>query len=423
MAYLRNVLAGWRTTWLFATSSPEAGISDDLSETSLRLPDLRERRQSFHRFYSRHHLLIRAVIITLVWEVVAELIGILAFIIFPPVADKAAFLPGQHSPLEAIWARWDGNWYLMIAQQGYGPPAGILPAFFPAFPGLIHVLGGVLGGHYLLAAILLNRVLLLPTVVIFTQLVREEAGERAAASAPLFFLLVPAAVFFLAVYTETLFLLACLGCFLAMRHERWLLAGVCCALATATRLPGVVLLGAVLVEGLTRRKYWQSLGAAALGTLGLGAYALYLGVVYHDPLAFQHAYNHGWGQQHFTLAIWTGPQTYIGWLAQTWPWTDRAFIITWISVFALFVDVALLLLMWRSLRWSYRLFVLGNMLLPLFSGTLFAYNRYSLVLFPFLLVACLWTAKRPNLREGVLLTMACFSVLHMVMFTAGYWVG
>jgi Gpi18-like mannosyltransferase len=423
MAYLRNVLAGWKATWLFATSSPEADISDDLAGASLRFPDLGEQRRSFHKFYHSHRLLIRAVMITLVWEVVAELIGMLAFIIFPPTADKAAFLPGQHSPLGAIWARWDGIWYLMIARQGYGPQVGILQAFFPAFPGLIHVLGGLLGGHYLLAGILLNRLLLLPTVVIFTQLVREEAGERAAASAPLFFLLVPAAVFFLAVYTETLFLLACLGCFLALRHERWLLAGLCCAVATTTRLPGVVLLGAVLVEGLAHRKYWQSLGAAALGTLGVGAYALYLGVVYHDPLAFQHAYNYGWGQQHFTLAIWSGPQLYIGWLARSSPWTDRAFITTWTCVVALLVDVTLLLLMWRALRWSYRLFVLGNLLLPLFSGTLFAYNRYSLVLFPFLLVACLWTAKRPNLREGVLLTMACFSVLNIVMFTASYWVG
>ena len=398
-------------------------ISDELSEASLRVFDLEKQKRSLRRFYYRHQLLIRAMGITLVWEMVAELIGLLAYSIFPATADAAAFLPGQHSPLTAIWARWDGIWYLMIARQGYGSQVGNLQVFFPAFPGLIHVLGTLLGGNYLLAGVLLNRLLLLPTVVIFTQLVREEAGTRAAASAPLFLLLAPAAVFFLAVYTETLFVLACLGCFLAIRHERWLLAGLCCAVATATRLPGVVLVGAVLVEGIAQRKYWQSLGAAGLGMIGLGAYALYLHTVYGDPLAFQHAYNYGWGNRHFTLAIWSVPQHYIGWVMTSWPWTDRGSITTWSYIAALVLDVLLLLVMWRALRWSYRVFVLGNLLLPLLSGTLFAYNRYSLVLFPLLLVACCWTAKRPNLREGVLLTMACFLVLNIVMFTASYWVG
>ncbi len=423
MAQLRQLLTGFGTHWRFATSSPEAGVSDKVTRSSLWLSGLVGWGRPLRDFYDRHTLLFRALVVGLIWEVIAEVIGVLAVIIFPPSGDKAAFLPGAHSLLGAIWARWDGVWYLMIAMQGYGPKVGILQAFFPAFPGLIHVVGNLLGGHYLLAGILINRVLLLAAVVVFTQLVREEVGDRAAESAPLFFLLVPAAVFFLAVYTEALFLLACLACFLAMRHERWLLAGLCCAVATATRLPGIILVGAVLMEALVQRRYWQGLSASVVGVAGLVAYALYLGVVYHDPLAFQHAYDYGWGERQFTLRIWAGPQMYIQWLAAGWPWTDREAITTWSCVVALVVDVALLLLMWRALRWSYRLFVVGNILLPLLSATLFAYNRYSLVLFPFLLIACKWTANRPTLREGVLLTMACFSVLNVVMFTASYWVG
>lgn len=271
---------------------------------------------------------------------------------------------------------------------------------------------------------MINRLLLFPVVAIFTQLVREEWGDQAAESAPLFFLLVPAAVFFLAIYTETLFLLACLACFWALRHRRWLLAGLCCALATATRLPGVVLVGAVFVEGIVARRYWKGLGAAALGCAGLPAYALYLALTTHDPLAFQHAYNLGWGNDHlFTLNIFVGPVRYTSWLIDGWPWDSADDVINLSYVLAVVVDVVLLVAMWRSLRWSYRVFVLGSILLPLMSSTIFAYNRYSLVLFPFLLVACRWTATRPTLRQAALLTMGAFSLLNLVLFTAGYWVG
>jgi hypothetical protein len=366
----------------------------------------------------------------LIWELVAQVIGSLAVITLPPSSDTAAFFQQhpafQHGdyPLSlTIWARWDGIWYVLLAAQGYPPQVNILNAFFPAFPGLIHLVGVLFGGNYLLAGVFINRVLLLLTVALFTQLVREESGDKAAEYAPLFFLLVPAAVFLLAVYTEVLFLLACVACFLAMRHQHWWLAGLCCALATATRLPGIMLAGAVLVEGAQQRQVWRGLGAAALGLVGLAAYTLYLSLVLHDPLAFQHAYNLGWGDRHFTLNLLAALVQDVQWLVAHSLWRDRGALTTFSYVLALLVDVFLLLLMWRSLRWSYRVFVVGNMLLPLLSGTLFAYNRYSLVLFPFLLVACRWTATRPTLRQIVLLTMGCFSLVNIVLFTASYWVG
>ncbi len=404
-------------------------VSAEQAKTTLEPGDLGGQKRPLREYLHRHRLLVRALALTLVWEVVAECVGLLSVLIFPPSTDVSAFLQVNpafhlgHYPLwETIWARWDGIWYLLIAAQGYGPRVGALQAFFPAFPGLIHVVGGMLGGNDLLAGVLINRVLLFPTVALFTQIVREESGEQAGESAPLFLLLAPIAVFFLAVYTETLFVLACLACFLAMRHQRWLLAGLCCAVATATRLPGIVLAGAVLVEGLASRKYWQGLGAAALGMVGLAAYVVYLYVVYHDALAFQHAYQYGWGGRQFTLDIWLGPQNYLQALLGVWPWSRTD--ITYLGcVLALVIDCALLALMWRALRWSYRVFVVGSMLLPLLSGTLFAYNRYSLTLFPFALVACRWTAKRPTLREAVLMTSGFFCVLGMVMFTASYWVG
>ncbi|HEY7356790.1 MAG TPA: hypothetical protein VH590_10000, partial [Ktedonobacterales bacterium] len=206
----------------FATSSPQADISNESPWATLKLNGVTGRKRPLREFARRHRLLIRALILTLVWEVAAECVGLLAVTIFPPSTDLPAFFQhhpafqhGQYPLWETIWARWDGIWYVLIATQGYGPQVGALHAFFPAFPGLIHIVGDVFGGNYLLAGVLINRLLLFPTVAVFTRIAREESGDRAAESAPLFLLLVPVAVFFLAVYTETLFLLACLTCFLA----------------------------------------------------------------------------------------------------------------------------------------------------------------------------------------------------------------
>ncbi len=412
-----------------AASSPQPEVLTEPAALSFWLKNQREVVGRLRGFYARHRLIARALLLTLVWEVVAQFIGYIGASTLPPSNDVAAFLlrhpafQGKHYPLfETMWARWDGVWYILIGSQGYDPHVSILNAFFPAFPGLIHLVGAMLGGNDLLAGILINRLLLLPTVGIFTQIVREESGD-AAERAPLFFLLAPTAVFFLAVYTETLFVLACLACFLAMRHQKWWLAAVCGAVATATRLPGIVLVGAIFVEGAATRKLWQALGAAAFSLIGLAVYMIYLNALYGDPLAFQHAYNLGWGGRHFTLNIFAAPLQDMLVLVKDWPWQGAPTFWTVNYLLALVIDCLLLLVMWRSLRWSYRVFVLGNMLLPLMSGTLFAYNRYSLVLFPFLLVACRWTASRPTLRAAVLLSIGCVSILNIVLFTASYWVG
>ena len=44
-----------------------------------------------------------------------------------------------------VWARWDSDWFLRIAENGYSWPSST-PAFFPLYPLLVAVLGFVLAG-------------------------------------------------------------------------------------------------------------------------------------------------------------------------------------------------------------------------------------------------------------------------------------
>jgi len=92
MALLRNLIGGLQLNWHFSTSSPEMEVSGASSADTLRLAGLAAHGRPLRDFTRRHHLLIRALVLTLCWEVVAECIGLLAVTIFPPSSDRAAFL-------------------------------------------------------------------------------------------------------------------------------------------------------------------------------------------------------------------------------------------------------------------------------------------------------------------------------------------
>src|SRR6185503_20657850 len=72
-----------------------------------------------------------------------------------------------------VWARWDSEWFIKIAQHGYDVAEGA-PAFFPLYPVLLAVVAAALGGHYVLACVV---VALAATYVSFLEL-HAVARER-----------------------------------------------------------------------------------------------------------------------------------------------------------------------------------------------------------------------------------------------------
>ena len=375
----------------------------------------------------------RALLLTLVWEVVTDLVGRAASLLIQPnKGDTSAgvvrqLFPGEHlNHFESIWLRWDGNWYTLLGSHGYGSHVSGLDAFFPAYPLLIHVVGFLLGGRYLLAGILINRLLLFPTVVVFTKLVRRDgAGDgRETELAPLMILLIPGGVFLLAALTETLFVFACLAAMLAIRRERWLLAAAACALATGTRLPGVVAVGMLGLELLLRREWVKAVYCSAIGMAGIGLFSLYTLVTQHDLLAFKDAYKHGsWNDQSFTLNVLRGPLRYYHELLQDPPTKDYGGTVTFGYLVALVSVVVLAVLCFRRLSWPLRLFVAGTALIPLLSGSMFSYYRYALIpLLPMMVLATRWLAERPLWRDSVKLVLAGVAIFDIMAFTSGHWV-
>jgi hypothetical protein len=263
------------------------------------------------------------------------LVGLFAILrtgVYPGVTSPPAIAPfdGLGNLLVGPLARWDSYWYLHIAATGYRPVGNA--AFFPLYP-LLCAAGGWLVGSALIAGVIVSLGSLLIALYLLWRLVTLELGEQYARPAVLVFAFFPMALFFSAVYSESLFLALAVGAFYSARLERWALAGLLGGLAAATRNTGVLLLVPLALLYLygprgagagwrTARPPWGEWaswrGAAWRGRLrprfpighdllwlalvpaGLGAFMLYLAISQGDALASVHATEGNW-QRYFHL--------------------------------------------------------------------------------------------------------------------------
>ena len=197
--------------------------------------------------------------------------------------------------LAAPVVRWDAIWYLHIAEHGY--PHTTEAAYFPLYPLLVHAVGFVTRSD-VVAATLVSLVAFLVALVALHRLTELELGAGAARRTVVLLAFFPAAVFFSAAYTESLFLALSVGVLLAARRERWALAGVLGALAAATRSAGVLLIVPALIMYLSERpreggRRWR--GDAAwllLIPCGVGAFLLASQLMLGDAFATVHAQDH-----------------------------------------------------------------------------------------------------------------------------------
>src|SRR5512132_3848928 len=116
-------------------------------------------------------------------------------------------------PVLAPLARWDSVWYLTIADSGYGGSTA-RAAFFPLYPLLVRGVGTVLGGSHgalLVAAYLVSLAAFLGALTLLYRLTELELGCRLAQPTLLLLAVFPAAVYFGAPYSESLFLLLAVG--------------------------------------------------------------------------------------------------------------------------------------------------------------------------------------------------------------------
>ena len=340
-------------------------------------------------------------------------------------------------PLE-IWARWDAEWYLLIADKGYDVGSELAAlglayertaaaGFLPLYPLLIRTLAPVFGG--LAAGVLISNVCLFLSLLLLDRLVRlevdGEAGELASLGACAALLLHPSSLFLSAVYAESLFLVLSIGAFLFARTGRFALAGAFGGLATLTRPFGVLLLFPLIWE------WWVWRGAAdsrekrrvrtMSGIWTLLVPAALLGFMAHNQSTFGDP-----------LALFHRQERWRGGLSGPW----RAFVRWWeagptahgthgsiVELVIALVCLAMLVVMARRLRLSYTLYTAAAVTLAL-GSTLWSFSRLALTLFPFfMLIGMAWADGRRCLPTIYAFVGGSLGALFMALFANWWWVG
>lgn len=334
-------------------------------------------------------------------------------------------------------SRWDANWYLGIVTEGYSfkpnePDLQQNIVFFPAYPLTVRVVGRLLGGTlvgFTLAGVLVSCAAFFGALIYLYALARDTLDDHQATYALWLIAAYPFALFFGAVYTEGLFLLAVAAAFYHFTRAEWVRASLWGLVVGLTRPPGCFLsiplalmaiapwlprevMGGIHQPSAPRRSVVKALVTAAMPGVGVLLYAAYLWRLTGDPLAWVEGHV-AWGRKYHGLAAL---------VTDHYDFISRAGVSGYVATLpydllnalgVIFV-LAAVWPVWRRLGLPYALFIVINILPPLSAGGLVSAGRFSSVLFP----AFVWLAAvvpRPH-RAGWIATFAAIQALNAALF-------
>lgn len=151
------------------------------------------------------------------------------------------------------WLRWDTICYLLIAERGYSFNK-FLSVWPPLYPFLIKLISfSQIPG--IISALIISLLSTIAAYCILFRMVNLQAGEYKARQTLLLYSIFPFSFFFIAGYTESLFLALVLGTLFFADEKKWWIAGVLGSFAVLTRNQGILLSPVLLIEGfLVARK-------------------------------------------------------------------------------------------------------------------------------------------------------------------------
>jgi hypothetical protein len=371
------------------------------------------------------------------------IVGFLAVVTIGPLAAPGFTL--SKDPLANLPARFDAGWYGDIALRGYSWDHSFQRqrniAFFPAMPMLMRPVGAVFGMYDptvpadrrmlrgLWGGVAISLAAFLWGLHYLVRLGRDLIGDEAAANAVLLLAAYPFAIFFNAPYTESLFLLAAAGAFYHFRRGEWAAASAWGLVLGLSRPNGcfasvpLAILGAQQLLQSARGAKGSGLGIWASGfetrEPGLGARDSELATVASafrrkdnsppwKPIAVRlltaampgigmllfTVYLHGltgvwfawarsheaWGRSYQGLAPF---MTAFGWLRDE-PLVEVIAGVPYntLNTIGVLFALALTYPVFRRLGIAWGVFVLINLVPPLFAGGVLSMGRLTSTLFP-----------------------------------------
>lgn len=307
---------------------------------------------------------------------------------------------------------WDGGHFVGIAKYGY--TQNFQYAFFPLYPILIRGVNQLIQ-NYTLSSVLISVLSSLLAINVLYRLVSADFNKKIAQAAVLWLLFFPTSFYFLTAYSEGLFFLFVISTFLFLRKGNLFLATVFAALSSATRLTGLAVVLALMVEVLQTRGVGRKNWYVFLSPLGFLLYCFYLFQQAGDPFYFLQAELH-WQRDLTvpTVSFWETLKN----LSQA-GFVSEHFNSFLDLIFAVF-GVGLAVRAFRFLPTSYSIYSIVSVLIPLFTPTLSSMPRFLLPVFPIFILLALTKSK--FLIFGYQLISIAILSAFAILFITGYWV-
>jgi len=318
-----------------------------------------------------------------------------------------------------VWGRWDAQHYLTIATNGY---QGKEMAFFPLYPYLVHLLGGLIGDH-LIAALVISNLAFFVALCYLYALVKLEFGDESIAFHAIFYTAIfPTAIFFSAVYTESLFLALTVASVYYARHGNYITSGIFGALASMTRVEGMLTAIPLAYEAWHgwRERGGTALTRGAIGValvpMGLLAYMGYLYALVGDPLFFLKIQDN-WNRH--LAPPWVSIVNTIKEI-QNNPLASGGTVNHIIELVFTLAFLILVIVAFKKLRLSYALYFAASLLMPMCTASLMSMPRFVLVMFPAFMLMAVW-GRNPVVNSAIVSLSLPLLGLFTVLFADWYW--
>lgn len=318
----------------------------------------------------------------------------------------------------AMWQRFDANWYVSIAERGYGTIPGDVH-FPPLYPLLMRVVQPIIGNTFL-AGLLISHLATLYLLKLLYDVYSAWGDRTAARRSVLFFVIYPTFFFCFSTYTESLFLVTVLLALHALSKRSWLWAGFWTFCAVLTRLQGVALLIPMLWtmwrDQPFLRKFTHWAGGIIAGSSGL----LYLYLRSQQssadtiPLA----------EPELHARIVTPWQAY--WSAIQNLFSSHATFIDILNWSITTLLIVMIIVGWKRLPIEYNLFAVFSLLITIIrmvdTQPLNSMTRYSLTIFPIFFLLS-QSAENPWIQRAIIYGSVLLSLYLSGQFFLWGWVG
>lgn len=325
-----------------------------------------------------------------------------------------------------IWSRWDARWYLSIVTQGYATKPDLTKyvnniAFFPLYPYLVKIVGFFFPNAqssqsiYLLFGILLSNLFFLIAAVLLYKLIINWISDETLARRTLVLLFVfPTSFYFSCFYTESLYLMLSLGCFITALKHKWFLASLLGGLLSLTRPPGILIIIPILWFYMKScnwkiRNIRFDIAWLLFIPVMFGLHFLYLYQITGSlfaPIIAQQAFGRG-------NYLMENVNELIN-LQSLQPKQLDALL--WLLFF-----VVTIIGMWQLPSKIYGIYALMQLIIPISTGSFFSAARFLVVIFPtFLILAKL--LHRRSFRLIVITAFFTLQVLYFLGWVNYYWI-